>query len=54
VAALYAKSTTEVPQAKSVLVNNKLSFPPIPPTEQCPYCDVIVEFKNAARSSLWQ
>ncbi|KAK8932993.1 hypothetical protein VCV18_001536 [Metarhizium anisopliae] len=54
VAAFYAKSTTEVPRAKSVLVNNKLSFPPIPPTQQCPYCGVIVEFKNPARSLLWQ
>lgn len=54
VADLYAKSTTEVPRAKSVLVNNKLSFPPMPPTQQCPYCGVIVEFKNTARSLLWQ
>lgn len=54
VAAFYAKSTTEVPQAKSVLVNNKLSFPPIPPTQQCPYCGVIIEFRNSARSLLWQ
>ena len=54
VAAFYAKSTTEVPRAKSVLVNNKLSFPPIPPTPQCPYCGVIIEFKNTARSLLWQ
>lgn len=54
VASFYAKSTTEVPRDKSVLVNNKLSFPPIPPTQQCPYCGVIVEFKNTARSLLWQ
>lgn len=54
VAAFYAKSTTEVPRAKSVLVNNKLSFPSIPPTQQCPYCGVIVEFKNISRSLLWQ
>lgn len=54
VAALYAKSTTEVPRAKSVLVNNKLSFPPIPPTQQCPYCGVIIEFKNTPKSLLWQ
>lgn len=54
VAALYAKSTTEVPRAKSALVNNKLSFPPIPPTQQCPYCGVIVEFKNSAKTLLWQ
>ncbi|KAJ6018487.1 hypothetical protein N7522_001951 [Penicillium canescens] len=54
VAAFYAKSTTEVPRARSVLVNNKLSFPPIPSTQQCPYCGVIVEFKNTARSLLWQ
>lgn len=54
VAAFYAKSTTEVPRAKSVLVNNKLSFPSIPPTQQCPYCGVIVEFKNTSRLLLWQ
>ncbi|KAL2863358.1 ankyrin repeat domain-containing protein [Aspergillus lucknowensis] len=54
VAAFYAKSTTEVPRAKSVLVNNKLSFPLIPPTQQCPYCGVIVEFNNTARSLMWQ
>ncbi|PNP55733.1 hypothetical protein THARTR1_03953 [Trichoderma harzianum] len=53
VGALYAKSTTEVPRAKSVLVNNKLSFPPLPPTQECPYCGVIIEFKNAAKSMLW-
>jgi hypothetical protein len=54
VAAFYAKSTTEVPRAKSILVNNKLSFPPVPSTQQCPYCGVIIEFKNAAKSLLWQ
>ncbi|KAI8723208.1 hypothetical protein NCS52_00176200 [Fusarium sp. LHS14.1] len=54
VAALYAKSSTEVPRAKSVLVNNKLSFPPIPPNGQCIYCGVIIEFKKTARSQLWQ
>ncbi|OTA01334.1 hypothetical protein A9Z42_0016570 [Trichoderma parareesei] len=54
VGAFYAKSTTEVPRAKSVLVNNKLSFPPIPPTQECPYCGVIIEFKNtSAKSILW-
>ncbi|KAF5723716.1 ankyrin repeat domain-containing protein [Fusarium mundagurra] len=54
VAALYTKPTTEIPGAKSVLVNSKLSFPPIPPSQQCPYCGVIVEFKNTSRSLLWQ
>lgn len=54
VAAFYAKSTTEVPRAKSVLVNNKLSFPPIPLNGQCIYCGVIIEFKMNARSLLWQ
>lgn len=51
---LYAKSATEVPRAKSVLVNNKLSFPPIPPTNECPYCGVIIEFRSTARSAMWQ
>lgn len=54
VAALYAKSETEIPRAKSVLVNNKLSFPPIPSTPQCPYCGVIIEFKTVSKSLLWQ
>jgi hypothetical protein len=54
VGALYAKSTTEVPRAKSILVNNKLSFPPIPPTHECPYCGVIIEFNSTANSMLWQ
>ncbi|SMR54448.1 unnamed protein product [Zymoseptoria tritici ST99CH_3D1] len=53
VAAFYARSTTEVPRAKSVLVNNKLSFPPLPPTQECPYCGVIVEFGSTARTTLW-
>ncbi|PHH77789.1 hypothetical protein CDD82_3356 [Ophiocordyceps australis] len=47
--ALYAKSTTEVSRAKSMLVNNKLSFPPGPSTSQCPYCSVILEFKSTAK-----
>lgn len=54
VRALYARSTTEIPRAKSVLVNNKLSFPPIPPTHECPYCGVIIEFKGTAKTILWQ
>ncbi|KAK0102635.1 hypothetical protein ONS95_006239 [Cadophora gregata] len=54
VAAFYAKSTTEIPRAKSAVVNNKLSFPPIPQTQQCPYCGVIIEFKNNTRPLLWQ
>ncbi|KAK7902912.1 hypothetical protein LTR67_002558 [Exophiala xenobiotica] len=52
--AFYAKSTTEVSRGNAVLVNNKLSFPPIPRTQQCPYCGVIVEFEHTARSFLWQ
>ena len=54
VAAYYGKATTEVPRAKSALVNNKLSFPPPPRKNECPYCGVIVEFKNTARSMMWQ
>lgn len=42
----YAKSTTEVPRAKSALVNKSLSFPPIPSTQECPYCGVIFESKD--------
>ncbi|KAJ6438386.1 histone acetylation protein 2 [Purpureocillium lavendulum] len=37
----------------SVAVNNNLSFPPIPPTQECPYCGVIIEFKNNARTMMW-
>lgn len=51
VEAFYAKSTAEVPRAKSALVNNNLSFPPLPPTQECPYCGVIIESKNI---KLWK
>lgn len=54
VGAFYAKSTTEVPRAKSIVVNNKLSFPPVPSSPECPYCGVIIEFKTGSRSTLWQ
>ncbi|CAH0001002.1 unnamed protein product [Clonostachys byssicola] len=56
VAALYTNPTTDIPGAKSVLINNGLWFPPIPLTQQCPYCGVIVEFKNTSRSllSCWE
>ncbi|KAH8883063.1 hypothetical protein GQ53DRAFT_811728 [Thozetella sp. PMI_491] len=50
---LYAKSINEIPS----VINNKLSFPPIPQTEECPYCGVIIEFKNRVKSAklmLWQ
>jgi hypothetical protein len=53
-AVLYAKSTTEVPRAKSVLVNNKLSFPPLPAGKECPFCGVIIEYKERAKLALWQ
>lgn len=54
VGAFYAKSTTEVPRAKSIAVNNKLFFPPVPSSPECPYCGVIIEFKTGSRSTLWQ
>ena len=54
VGALYADSTVEVPRAKSVLVNNKLSFPPVPTTSECPYCGVIVEFKDTTKTIMWK
>ena len=54
VGALYANSTVEIPRAKSVLVNNKLSFPPVPATSECPYCGVIVEFQGATKTIMWK
>jgi hypothetical protein len=54
VGAFYAKSTTEVPRAKSALVNNRLFFPPIPTTPECPYCGVIIEFRERGKLTLWQ
>ncbi|OBT76495.1 hypothetical protein VF21_03944 [Pseudogymnoascus sp. 05NY08] len=50
---LYADSTVEVSRAKSVLVNNKLSFPPVPTTSECTYCGVIVEFKGTTKTIMW-
>lgn len=52
--ALYADSTVEVPRAKSILVNNKLSFPPMPTTSECPYCGVVVEFKGPTKPIMWK
>jgi hypothetical protein len=54
VGALYADSTVEVSRAKSVLVNNKLSFPPVPTTNECPYCGVIIDFKGAIKTTMWK
>lgn len=54
VGALYADSTVEIPRAKSVLVNNNLSFPAVPTTSECPYCGVIVEFKGPTKSTMWK
>lgn len=54
VGALYADSTVEVPRSKSVLVNNKLSFPPVPTTSECPYCGVILEFKGTTTTIMWK
>jgi hypothetical protein len=54
VGAFYAKSTTDFPRAKSIVVNNKLSFPQVPSSPECPYCGVILEFKTGPRSTLWQ
>lgn len=53
VGALYAGSNVEVPRAKSVMVNSRLSFPPVPPTNECPYCGVIVEFSGASKTTMW-
>lgn len=52
--ALYADSAMGTPRAKSVLVNNKLFFPPVPPTDECPYCGVIIEFKGSTKSIIWK
>jgi hypothetical protein len=52
--ALYADSAVSTPRAKSVLVNNKLFFPPVPPTDECPYCGVIIEFKGSTKSIIWK
>ena len=52
--ALYADSAVGTPRAKSVVVNNKLFFPPVPRTEECPYCGVIIEFKGSTKSIIWK
>lgn len=54
VKALYADSTVTAPRAKSVAVNNTLSFPPVPTTNECPYCGVVIEFKGTAKSMIWR
>ena len=54
VGALLANSIVEVPRARSVLVNNKLAFPPAPVTSECPYCGVIVEFPGTTKTMRWK
>lgn len=54
IGALLANSTVEVPRARSVLVNNKLAFPPVPTTSECPYCGVIVDFPGTTKTMRWQ
>jgi len=49
-AAMYADSTTDLLQTRSVAVNKNLSYPPIPPGKECPYCKVIIEFSH---KELW-
>lgn len=48
VTTLPAQPTAEVPRVASPIVNHTLSFPPIPPDNECPYCGVIIEFKGIA------
>ncbi|KAM0667768.1 hypothetical protein ACQRIU_003633 [Beauveria bassiana] len=47
------RSMTELPRAKSVAVNSKLSLPAAPKTSECPYCGVILEFNGDVRSERW-
>ncbi|KAI0098193.1 hypothetical protein GGR51DRAFT_577178 [Nemania sp. FL0031] len=54
VGALHDRSTTEVPRPKSILLNSKLTFPPTPPTHECPYCGVVIEFGHTSKSMVWQ
>lgn len=54
VGALLANSIVDVPRARSVLVNNKLAFPPVPTTSECPYCAVIVEFPGTTKTLRWK
>jgi len=54
VGAMYADSSVEIPRAKSVLVNSKLSFPPAPASNDCPYCGVIVEFQGTRKTAMWK
>lgn len=52
--ALYDDSKVGIPPAKSVLVNNTLSFPPVPTTSECPYCSVILEFDDSSKTTIWK
>ena len=52
--ALYADFTWEDPRTKSALVDNSLSFPPVPTTNECPYCGVVGEFKGTAEPIMWK
>ncbi|KAL7936383.1 ankyrin [Trichoderma chlorosporum] len=49
----YGGHSIKLPPAKSVLVNNRLSFPPIPSTQDCPYCGVTVEPQSTTDPEFW-
>lgn len=54
VRALYEGPMTEVPRAKSVAVNSKLSLPAAPKTSECPYCGVILDLNGTVGSERWR
>ncbi|KID83965.1 ankyrin [Metarhizium guizhouense ARSEF 977] len=47
--ALSAEPAAEVPRAPSIIVDKSSAFPPKPPTNECPYCGVIIEFERTAQ-----
>ncbi|KAE8155311.1 hypothetical protein BDV25DRAFT_167726 [Aspergillus avenaceus] len=52
--ASHTESRIEPPRPESALVNNRMSFPPIPPTHECPYCGLSLKFTSTAETMLWR
>ena len=51
---IYAKSSLDRPRAQSVIQNSRLSFPPVPTSDDCPYCGAIIEYREEKDAVRWR
>lgn len=54
VQAMIDELITGAPRANFTPVGNGLIFPPVPSTDQCPYCGVLLEFSGSMEPLRWK